>query len=99
MCRNIVLIAQLTVARNKKPSYSKISVVNPPQYSAFAKPLAPSETALHALDRLSFGPRQGDIDEVQRLGLEKWVELQLHPEKLPENPALEAKLEPLKRCA
>jgi uncharacterized protein (DUF1800 family) len=88
-----VLMAPLAVARNKKPSFSKISVVNPPQYSAFAKPLAPSDTALHALDRLSFGPRQGDIDEVRRIGLEKWVALQLHPEKLPENSALEARLE------
>ena len=94
MCRNLCPDGAARGSRNKKPSFSKISVVNPPQYSAFAKPLAPSDTVLHALDRLSFGARQGDIDEVQHIGLEKWVALQLHPEKLPENPALEAKLEP-----
>jgi uncharacterized protein (DUF1800 family) len=91
----LALITQPTLARNKKPPYSKISVVNPLQYSTFARPLPPSDTARHALDRLSFGPRQGDIDEMQHIGLEKWVALQLHPENLPENPALEAKLEPL----
>jgi len=44
---------------------------------------------------LTFGPRPGDVEEVRRLGVTKWIELQLHPDRVPENPALDAKLKPL----
>jgi uncharacterized protein (DUF1800 family) len=50
---------------------------------------------LQALNRLTFGPRPGDLEEVRRMGLEKWIELQLHPDRIPENPTLEARLKPL----
>ena len=53
------------------------------------------QKAEHALNRLTFGPRPGDVQAVQSLGLKKWIELQLHPERIPENPTLEAKLRPL----
>ncbi len=49
----------------------------------------------HALNRLTFGPRPTDAEQVRKTGLKKWIEAQLHPERLPENPALEAKLLPL----
>ena len=44
---------------------------------------------------MTFGPRPGDVEEVRRLGVEKWIDLQLHPDRIPENPVLEAKLKPL----
>ncbi|MDE3195786.1 MAG: DUF1800 domain-containing protein [Acidobacteriota bacterium] len=50
---------------------------------------------LHVLNRLTFGPRQQDVDQVRRMGLGKWIETQLHPEAIAENPLLEAKLAPL----
>src|ERR1700733_6567409 len=49
--------------------------------------------ALHALNRLTFGPRPGDAQQVLALGVDKWIELQLHPEKIDDN-ALNARLEP-----
>lgn len=49
--------------------------------------------ALHALDRLTFGPRPGDVQAVTAMGVDKWIELQLHPEKI-DNAALDAKLSP-----
>ena len=54
-----------------------------------------SKRVLHALNRLTFGPRPGDIDRVKRLGLDKWIEQQLHPEKI-DDAQLEARLEPLR---
>jgi len=63
--------------------------------SPFETKLPPDRQIVHALNRLTFGPRPGDLDEVRRVGLEKWIDLQLHPERIPENPILEAKLEPL----
>jgi uncharacterized protein (DUF1800 family) len=61
----------------------------------FQEKLTKDEQVLHALDRLTFGPRPGDVEIVKKMGVKKWIELQLHPEKIAENPALEAKLAPL----
>ncbi len=61
----------------------------------FDKRLSPQQQIVHALNRLTFGPKPGDAEEVRRIGLNKWIELQLHPEKIPENPVLEARLKPL----
>jgi uncharacterized protein (DUF1800 family) len=64
-------------------------------YSAFDRRLAGDEKILHALNRLSFGPRPGDVEAVRRTGLEKWIDQQLHPERIAENPNLAALLAPL----
>ncbi len=53
------------------------------------------QKALHALNRLTFGARPGDLDQLKQTGLDRWMEQQLHPEAIPENPVLEAKLLPL----
>ena len=45
-----------------------------------AKPDA--QTVAHVLDRITFGPRPGDIERVQQMGLNAYIEQQLHPEKL-----------------
>ena len=51
--------------------------------------------ALHALNRLTFGPRPGDVDRVMAMGVHKWFEQQLHPEKI-DDTALQARLGPLR---
>jgi uncharacterized protein (DUF1800 family) len=61
----------------------------------FDKRLSPEQQIVHALNRLTFGPRPGDVEEVRRIGLNKWIELQLHPDQIPENPLLDARLKPL----
>ncbi len=61
----------------------------------FDQRLSPDLQIVQALNRLTFGPRPGDVEEVRRLGVAKWIELQLHPGQIPENPALDAKLKPL----
>jgi uncharacterized protein (DUF1800 family) len=45
-------------------------------------PLTHQEKALHALNRLTFGPRPGDEAMVARMGLEAWFQQQLHPETM-----------------
>ncbi len=49
----------------------------------------------HALERLTFGPRSGDLEQVRAVGLSSWIDLQLNPKKIPENPVLVEKLQPL----
>ena len=61
----------------------------------FETKLTPEQKIEQALSRMTFGPRPGDAAEVKKLGLEKWIELQLHPERIPENPMLEVRLKPL----
>ena len=50
---------------------------------------------LHAIQRLTFGPKPGDIDAVRAVGLEKWIQSQLNPESIEENPVLQERLKPL----
>lgn len=38
--------------------------------------------AVHALNRLTFGPRPGDVQQVMAMGVDRWIDLQLHPEKI-----------------
>lgn len=64
-------------------------------YSRFEKGLSKDQQILHALDRLAFGPRPGDVAAVKKLGLKKWIDQQLHPEEIPENPELLRRLQPL----
>ena len=46
---------------------------------------------LHALNRLTFGPRPGDLAAVKEIGLDRWFEQQLHPARIDDS-ALEARL-------
>jgi len=62
----------------------------------FEQRLSPDRQIIQALNRLTFGPRPGDVEEVSRIGVAKWIELQLHPEQIPENPVLDVRLKPLK---
>jgi uncharacterized protein (DUF1800 family) len=52
------------------------------------------EAILHALNRLAYGPRPGDIERIQRLGLSKWIDQQLSPNSI-DDKALESRLEAL----
>lgn len=61
----------------------------------FEQRLSPDQQIVHALNRLAFGPRPGDIEAVRRIGVNKWIELQLHPEQIPENPIVAERLKPL----
>jgi uncharacterized protein (DUF1800 family) len=62
----------------------------------FAQKLSSDRQIIQALNRLTFGPRPGDAEEVRRIGLAKWMERQLHPDQIAENPVLEKRLMPLK---
>ncbi len=47
--------------------------------------------AAHALNRLAFGPRPGDLQRVLAMGLDTWIDQQLHPEKISDT-AVDARL-------
>jgi uncharacterized protein (DUF1800 family) len=37
---------------------------------------------VHVLNRITFGPRPGDVEAVQKMGLNNYIEQQLHPETI-----------------
>jgi uncharacterized protein (DUF1800 family) len=55
--------------------------------------LSADEAILHALNRLAYGPRPGDVERVRQMGLAKWIEQQLNPNAIDDR-AVEARLEP-----
>jgi uncharacterized protein (DUF1800 family) len=44
---------------------------------------------VHALQRLGFGPGPGDRDRVRGMGLEAYIWMQLHPERIPDGDTFE----------
>jgi uncharacterized protein (DUF1800 family) len=54
--------------------------------------LSVDEAILHAFNRLGFGTRPGDLDRVKQMGLQKWIDQQLHPESIDDS-AVEARLD------
>ncbi|MGA7795297.1 MAG: DUF1800 domain-containing protein [Candidatus Acidiferrales bacterium] len=49
------------------------------------------EAILHALNRLGFGPRPGQVEQIEKTGLENWIQAQLHPETI-SDPVADARL-------
>jgi uncharacterized protein (DUF1800 family) len=52
--------------------------------SASVEPSAEDAAIVHALNRLGYGPRPGDVERVRTQGLARYVDDQLHPERLPD---------------
>jgi uncharacterized protein (DUF1800 family) len=61
------------------------------QVKTAPRPASEEQRIVHALNRLAFGPRPGEIERVRQIGLERWLEQQLQPEKIDDS-ATEAKL-------
>ncbi|MEO8279682.1 MAG: DUF1800 domain-containing protein [Ideonella sp.] len=67
---------------------------------ALAAPLnalaaADEAQALHVLNRISFGPAPGDLQHVQQIGIDAYIDEQLHPQRLPLPLALSERLDAL----
>jgi len=63
-----------------------------PIYAA-TKPVDPK--VLHIINRLSFGPRPGDVQKVQSIGVERYIKEQLSPNSISESPNLNRQLSQL----
>jgi uncharacterized protein (DUF1800 family) len=59
--------------------------------SGGVQPIKGEDRVLHALNRLTFGPRPGDVAVVQAMGLSTWFETQLNPLRIDDS-ALTARL-------
>jgi uncharacterized protein (DUF1800 family) len=70
-------------------SYSWLLLAN----IAHAEPVNPK--IIHVLNRLSMGISPGDIEQVQKIGVDKYIQQQLDPNSIPESPILAKKLSKL----
>src|SRR5258707_320662 len=78
-------LAAVPAAKNKKPK---------PEPSLKGLPiteLSADEAILHALNRLAYGPRPGDLERVRQMGLAKWIEQRLNSNSM-DDKTLEARL-------
>ncbi len=87
-----IVVAPAPASREKKSETG-------PAAKFSLKKLSKEKKVAHALRRLTFGPRPGDIERVRATGVDKWIDQQLHPERIAENPTLEARLKPLASLA
>ncbi len=86
------LCALATAFAAKKPRTTAKAEARPVAKVAL---MTSEQKALHALNRLTFGARTGDLEQVKQIGADQWIEQQLNPDSIPENPVLTGKLEPL----
>ena len=82
----------LLAAADKKDSNGKAAESSKALKGIPAEGLTEDEAILQALNRLGFGPRPGDLERVKEMGLQKWIDKQLHPDSIDDS-ALEARLE------
>ncbi len=85
--RAAVLVASLVCL------FSTFSLGNPQHYLSFNESLSKQERFTHALDRLTFGARPGDMARLRQIGLKRWLDEQLNPGKIAENQVLEQRLQ------
>jgi hypothetical protein len=66
--------------------------------AGLASPAQPVDDAaiLHLLNRMAFGPAPGDVQHVRAIGISRYVDEQLHPERLADS-AMDARLAGLRR--
>ncbi|HMC27473.1 MAG TPA: DUF1800 domain-containing protein [Verrucomicrobiae bacterium] len=56
--------------------------------------LTADEAIFHALNRLAYGPRPGDIERIKRIGLSAWIDQQLNANSI-DDKAVQARLDDL----
>ena len=90
MRRSTVLLAGVLLAGCAPPVSvrSPEAVGGPMRYTPSApseRELLPDEQIQQALNRLAFGARPGDAAKVRAIGVDAWIQQQLHPETIPDD--------------
>ena len=85
------LFVALALFSNVFPAFAAGAGGGQAASQAKAGRLSDEQRAVHVLNRLSFGPRPGDVERVLRLGVGRYIEEQLNPERIDDR-AAEARL-------
>lgn len=78
------LTAPIATANTKADRSSSEKFVLPPKFKGDLPitELTQDQAILHALNRLTYGPRPGDVERIRQMGLAKWVDQQLDPDSI-----------------
>ena len=68
-----------------------VPVVADTKSKASSAGLTTDQKIIHLLNRIGFGPREGDVERVKKLGIDRYVDLQLNPERIDDH-TVEAKV-------
>jgi uncharacterized protein (DUF1800 family) len=87
--RHLVLLSSALIvsawsAAAQSPRRQSPAAAPAPPSTATQGELLPDEQIQQVLNRLTFGPRPGDAEKVRAMGIDKWVELQLNPDRIPD---------------
>lgn len=85
------VFAQQSVRAQGTTQSAKSSSSDPANSAKRVPGLTEEQRALHALNRLTFGPRPGDLQKVTNMDVDDWIEQQLHPEEIGDG-VLDAKI-------
>ena len=85
----ILLVSAVFLAAGDKKSKVK------PDEAGAAAPMDDDKKIVHALNRFTFGIQPGDVERVRAMGLDKWFDQQLHPDKIDDS-AVESRLAPFR---
>jgi uncharacterized protein (DUF1800 family) len=90
MKRSYVSLAIASALMSTACAHAPAAVESAPTSPSARRPLDDADRVRQALSRMTFGARPGDVASVQQMGLDKWIDLQLHPERIPDRAADEA---------
>lgn len=79
-CLAVALAACSTATQ--RPARPSSTQPAPAQQAAGLRTQTADQQAVHALSRLTFGARPGDLDAVHAMGVDRWIDQQLHPERI-----------------
>ena len=71
----VALVPALAAAQQRK-----VPVATVP--TGIAREQTADQQVLQVLNRLAFGPRPGDVAKVRAIGVDAWIDQQLHPERI-----------------
>jgi uncharacterized protein (DUF1800 family) len=98
-CATLLAVSALALAGCAgEGTAPRASVVLAPAVKIPATGWDAAKEARHALDRLAYGPRPGEADEVARAGVAAWIRGQMDPARLDDG-AVDAKLRELPTLA
>ncbi|MGC2694304.1 MAG: DUF1800 family protein, partial [Candidatus Angelobacter sp.] len=85
----VLLVSTAILVAADKKSKSKTAD------AGIAPPMDDDKKIVHALNRFTFGIQSGDVERVRAMGLDKWFDQQLHPDKIDDG-AVESRLAPFR---
>ncbi|HEY8851858.1 MAG TPA: DUF1800 domain-containing protein [Gemmatimonadaceae bacterium] len=83
------LLSTATAGMSAQSTGAKKTQARPAIVRSDVRELPADQQIIQALSRLTFGARPGDVQKVRAIGLDNWIDQQLHPDKIDDS-ALES---------